>query len=278
MTKLKLKEQESLEKLFGMGNGCADVLFPTVKHMVAFFDEEFGVNISDGKYSLPNSSGSRASRIRGYWAAEPDYRVGELLFAFLRLRSENRAGRPEDEHELVTRCEVIAKRLMAGRSVEIAPDKVLDPLSHEYINEQVDKCKAKMGTGDHSGAITNARTMVETVLLALEQVLFGEQEDHRGDMQRMYRRVAGRLKLDSGQPDLTTPLRQVLTGLFSIVAGLSAVRNSASDAHGRLTRTREHHARVAVNAAMTLTDFLLSTYEYQKAREAASPSENPGEP
>jgi hypothetical protein len=58
-------------------------------------------------------------------------------------------------------------------------------------------------------------------------------------------------------------LKQVLSGLTSIVQGLSSLRNSGSDAHATRYRPGEHHARVAINSAMTMTDFVLSTYEYQ---------------
>lgn len=255
-----------------MGDGYVHAVFSGDRDMKEFFEDEFGVNIYDEKYDLPQRSKSKANRLRGFWAMESEYQVGRLILSLIQRRAEARGDRPEDEQQLVEQCGAIASRLIAGGGVEVTPAKVLDTLSHEYIGEQVAKCKAKMGNGDHSGAITNARTMVETVLLALEKELFDESEDHKGEMLRHYKRVASRLNLDAGQPELITPLRQVLSGLASVVTGLAAVRNSASDAHGRFRKTEEHHARVAVNAAMTLTDFLLSTYEYQKVRKAASAS------
>lgn len=270
MATITRAEQKHLGELFWMGDGYAHAVFSGNRDMKEFFEDVFGVDIYDAKYDLPERSRSKANRLRGFWAAESEYQVGRSILALMQRRVEARGDRPEDEQQLVARCEAIAKRLMAGGGVEMTPAEILDTLSHGYIGEQIDKCKAKMGTGDHSGAITNARTMIETVLLALEKELFDDPEDYKGEVMRLYKRVASRLNLDAGQPELVTPLRQVLTGLSSIVAGLAAVRNSASDAHGRFKKTEEHHARVAVNAAMTLTDFLLSTYEYQKVRKAAS--------
>ena len=148
--------------------------------------------------------------------------------------------------------------------MELTSARVLTALSHEFIDEQVEKCRQKTANGDHAGAVTNARTMVEAVLLGLEHELFESPGDSKGDLPRLYKRVCSKLNLETGRPGLGGPLRQMLSGLSSIVNGLAALRNRASDAHATRYRTREHHARVAVNAAMTLTDFLLATYEYQR--------------
>ena len=71
------------------------------------------------------------------------------------------------------------------------------------------------------------------------------------------------LNLSPGAEGLSDSLKQVLSGLASIVNGLAALRNSGSDAHATRYRAEEHNAPVAVNSAMTVTDFVLSTYEYQ---------------
>jgi len=57
---------------------------------------------------------------------------------------------------------------------------------------------------------------------------------------------------------------EILRGFISIVNGLASLRNTASDAHARSYRPEQHHARLAVNTAKTVVDFLFETYEYQK--------------
>jgi hypothetical protein len=54
---------------------------------------------------------------------------------------------------------------------EIIVDVKLEPghLSHAFIMEQIDKCRTKMSQGDYDGAITNARSLVEAVLAAIEK-------------------------------------------------------------------------------------------------------------
>ena len=52
---------------------------------------------------------------------------------------------------------------------EIVVDVKLKPshLSHAFIMEEIEKCRSKVSHKDYDGAITNARSLVETVLVAL---------------------------------------------------------------------------------------------------------------
>jgi hypothetical protein len=62
-----------------------------------------------------------------------------------------------------------------------------------------------------------------------------------------------------------TSLRQLLRGLVNIISGLAPLRNKMGDAHVRTYKPARHHARLAVNAARTLLDFVYDSFEYQKA-------------
>ena len=44
------------------------------------------------------------------------------------------------------------------------------------------------------------------------------------------------------------------------------MRNRMGDAHVRVYKPSRHHAKLAVNAAKTLLDFIYDTFEYQKER------------
>ncbi len=56
---------------------------------------------------------------------------------------------------------------------EIVVDVKLEPshLSHAFIMEQIQKCRTKISQTDYDGAITNARSLVEAVLVAIEKEL-----------------------------------------------------------------------------------------------------------
>jgi len=145
-----------------------------------------------------------------------------------------------------------------------------NPLTQEFITSQLQKCDAKLNIGDYDGAITNARTLVEAVLGEMEVRLTGSEPSTDGDLTKQYQKVQRLLNLTPADDKLETPLRQVLTGLASITAGLAGMRNKMGDAHARTYRPEEHHARLAVNSAKTLADFLFETFEYQMKRGSIS--------
>jgi hypothetical protein len=56
-------------------------------------------------------------------------------------------------------------------------------------------------------------------------------------------------------------INQLLSGLNNIVSAIAEMRNKDSDAHGvgaARIKISEHHARLAVNSAMTMAEFILS--------------------
>lgn len=106
--------------------------------------------------------------------------------------------------------------------------------------------------------------MVETLLNSIEQELDPNTPAPDGDMIRAYNRVRTLLNLAPGRKDVSDALKQVLTGLATIVHGLATMRNKMSDAHGTLYRPARHHAKLAVNSAKTLADFLFETLAYQE--------------
>ncbi len=144
-----------------------------------------------------------------------------------------------------------------------------DPTSlHELtIEEHILKCKEKIDSEDYTGAITNARSLVESVCRKIEADLTtNELPEYDGDLIKLFNRVKKLLNLDSSRKDITDSLKQVLTGLTSIVNGLSAMRNKMSDSHVLSYSPSRHHAKLAVNAAKTLSDFLFDTIEYQEKK------------
>jgi hypothetical protein len=136
--------------------------------------------------------------------------------------------------------------------------------SHEFIAEQIDKCDRKLREEDYDGAITNARSVVEAVLSDVESRLDPAPPPYDGDMARLYKRVQKVLNLDPERPDISDSLRQLLRGLVNIIGGLAPLRNKMGDAHVRSYKPGRHHAKLAVNAAKTLLDFVYDSFEYQK--------------
>jgi hypothetical protein len=138
-----------------------------------------------------------------------------------------------------------------------------DALSQEFIDEQIEKCRRKLAEEDYDGAITNARSLVEAVLVDIEGTLTGSSAATDGDLLKQFKRVQKLLNLEPSREDISNSLRQVLTGLTSIVSGIAPLRNRMSDAHARSYKPGRHHAKLVINASQTLVDFLFETLEFQ---------------
>ena len=115
---------------------------------------------------------------------------------------------------------------------------------------------------DPAGAITSARTLIETVckhILDELKVNYSETDN----LPKLYRLTADSLKLSPSQ-HTEQVFRQILGGCQSVVEGLGAMQDRHSDADGTETagfRPAPRHAELAVNLAGTMATFLLATWE-----------------
>lgn len=137
-------------------------------------------------------------------------------------------------------------------------------VTHTFLQEQIEKCEQKLAGGDFDGAITNARSLLEAVLISIESEFDSNRSEYDGNLPKLYRRVQKHLNLCPGQEELADCLRQILSGLTSIVSGLASMRNTMSDSHSIRYKPAEHHARLAVNTSKTLSHFLFDTNKYQR--------------
>ena len=69
------------------------------------------------------------------------------------------------------------------------------------------------------------------------------------------------LSLDHKNRTTSDALKDVLRGLVTNVNGLSSVRNKMGDSHPVTVEPTKSQARLIVNSANTVSDFLLSTYK-----------------
>jgi len=154
-----------------------------------------------------------------------------------------------------------------GSKIELShPYENSVEITHIFIDEQIKKCDKKLAEGDFDGAITNARSLVEAVLSAIEKEFDPNPPEYDGSLPKLYKRVQKHLNLSPGQESLAECLRQILSGLTSVVSGLATLRNTMSDSHVISYKPLERHARLAVNSANTLCNFLFETKEYQMCR------------
>lgn len=145
-----------------------------------------------------------------------------------------------------------------------------EEVSHAYIVEQSDKCKEKLASCDFDGAITNARSMVEAVFIEILKRSDNQLAKYDGDLNKLYKEVKKQLHLDASQAGLSDTLKQIISGLSSIVTGIAGISNKMGDRHARTYKPEKHHAVLAVNTAYSLCEFLLSSQEYQDKKKALS--------
>lgn len=113
---------------------------------------------------------------------------------------------------------------------------------------------------DPDGAVTLARTLLETVLKHILDEAGTRYEDN-ADLPALHRLVGEELQLAPGQ-QTERVLKQVLGGATAVVEGIGALRNRMSDAHGKGQQgswTTPRHAELAVNLAGALVLFVVES-------------------
>lgn len=130
----------------------------------------------------------------------------------------------------------------------------------EYIQTYWEKAKSKIEL-DPEGAITNSRTLLESCLKYILDSLNVSYKDN-GDLNVLYKAARIELKLAPEQYSEDNFVK-ILSGCASVVGGLAAIRNDLSDSHGKKikhSKPAPRHARLVVNFAGAMSEFLIDTY------------------
>lgn len=149
---------------------------------------------------------------------------------------------------------------------EFVESKELERISFEYIHEQIRKCESKIAGKDFDGAVTNARTLIEGVCLFILESKTKAKHDYDGNLIKLYKSVSSLLRMSPGDYE-DENLRQILSGVFSIINGVSGLRNTYGDSHATspsnksMYRIDERHAILTVNLAKTIAEYLFLSYE-----------------
>lgn len=131
----------------------------------------------------------------------------------------------------------------------------------EHIHDQWQKALDRKKI-EPEGAITSARTLVESVLkhiLDEQKVEYNES----ADLPELYKEVAKSLNLAPEQHQEQI-FKQILGGASGVVSGLGALRNKLGDAHGKRKisiKPSERHSELAVNLAGSMAIFLFKTFK-----------------
>jgi hypothetical protein len=118
---------------------------------------------------------------------------------------------------------------------------------------------------DPEGAITSARTLVESVC----KIILGEAGipySASVDLPKLYHLTVAELNLAPAQHDEDV-FKRILGGANAVVNGLATVRNRYGDAHGKgrnPVKPDARHAELAVTLAGAMAAFLAATWRERK--------------
>jgi hypothetical protein len=132
-------------------------------------------------------------------------------------------------------------------------------VNRDYIKDLSDRAMQDIVNKNYDSAITKARTLLEEVFCYVIEKK-EEEPSSKGDIRKLYKQVRGLYNMHTGI-DIDRRLNSLLSGLEKIVSSIAEMRNTSSDAHGvgsRRLSIAEHHARLLVNSAMTMAEFIIS--------------------
>lgn len=138
---------------------------------------------------------------------------------------------------------------------------LIKAISYEEIanlSEQAMKCIER---GDFQSALTKSRTILEdTFAYVIRQK--GEAPGNKGDIKNLYMQVKDLYGMHADK-DMDRRINVLLSGLEKIVDGIRDMRNEYGDAHGKgipKLKVERHHARLCVNSATAMAEFILAVY------------------
>lgn len=146
----------------------------------------------------------------------------------------------------------------SGGTVEITAPAVKN-IDRDYIKDISDRAMQDVVSKNYDSAITKSRTLLEEVFCYVIEKK-NEAPSSAGDIGRLYKQVKDLYNMHADK-DIDRRINTLLSGLEKIVSSVTEMRNANSDAHGvgnRRLNIAEHHARLIVNSAMTMAEFILS--------------------
>lgn len=148
-----------------------------------------------------------------------------------------------------------------GTTVTVATPSVRT-IDRSYINDISNRAMQDVLDGNYDSAITKARTLLEEVFCYVIERR-GEEPSESGDIGKLYNQVKQLYSMHQSK-DMDKRINGLLSGLEKILSAIAEMRNKGSDSHrvgAKRIAISDHHARLFVNSAMTMADFVLAVSE-----------------
>lgn len=135
----------------------------------------------------------------------------------------------------------------------------INTIDRSYIKDMANRAQEDIELGNFDSALTKARTLLEEVFCwAIERK--GEQSSSSGDVGKMFSQVKCLYNIHADKT-MDRRICDLVNGLNIIVDSIGQMRNKQGDTHGvgaSRVNIEDYHARLAVNAAANVADFVLS--------------------
>lgn len=142
--------------------------------------------------------------------------------------------------------------------VEVKAPKIKN-IDREYIRSISIRAMEDVDNRNFDSAITKSRTLLEEVFCYVIEKK-NDTPSTSGNIKDLYKQVKDLYNMH-GDANIDKRINTLLSGLEKIISSISEMRNKNSDAHGvgaNRIAIDEHHARLFVNVAIALADFILS--------------------
>jgi len=156
----------------------------------------------------------------------------------------------------------------AGKGVPVISELagLSEVIDFDTVNRDLERALASSQI-DPEDAVTAACSTLESVCRSI-LVELGEPLPPKKDIQGLYNAVKRPLALSPDRSDIDSliakDVRQILSGLATVIAGVGSLRTHGGDAHGRekgYARIDARIARLSIHSASTISLFLIETWQ-----------------
>lgn len=148
----------------------------------------------------------------------------------------------------------------SGTKLEVHAPTIEKTIGRPYIADITARALQDIDAGHFDSVLTKSKTLLEEVFkYVIEQKCGTHPKNDTITKLNKHFIDLYYMEMDTKNKQNTDEL---LHGLAKIIAAISELRNRNSDAHGhgseRTNDIKDHHARLVVNASITLAEFILS--------------------
>ncbi|MEG0577294.1 MAG: abortive infection family protein [Bacilli bacterium] len=152
-----------------------------------------------------------------------------------------------------------------NQSIEIELIPVQTPLSDyhtlDVIRGKLDECDLYIHNGTYGAAVTVAKTLLEGVFKEIIRTESPEFLNEHKKFQELRKKAFDILEFNAKNESYNNDLKRLVGNVATIVDTINAIRNEVGIGHPSSEQPNLAQALLVVNAAKTVTTFILQTFD-----------------